>query len=118
MSAIGSYNYRLAKLLANKIQPLRKRKHMLKDTLEFIEYIKKFDPSMTKHKMMSFDITSLFTKVSLAYTIKLILDQMYGPKHDCPKLIKLRNDWCLKCLDRSDMNKLLDMATLDTFFLQ
>ena len=31
MSEIGSYNYRLAKLLAAKLQPLRKSKHMLND---------------------------------------------------------------------------------------
>ena len=116
MSAIGSYNYRLAKLLASKLQPLRKSQHMLKDTLEFIEYIKKLDPSMTEHKMISFDVTSLFTKVPLAYTIKLILDRMYEPEHDCPKLIKRRTDWCSKCLDRSDMNKLLDITTSDTHF--
>ena len=116
MSAIGSYNYRLVKLLANKLQPLRKSKHMLKDTFKSIEYIKKRDPPMTEHKMMSFDVTSLFTKVPLTYTIKLILDRMYGPEHDCPKLIKLRTDWCSKFLDRSDINKLLDMATSDTHF--
>ena len=116
MSAIGSYNYRLAKLLANKLQSLRRSKHMLKDTFEFIEYIRKLDPSMTEHKMMSFDVTSQFTKVPLAYTIKLILDRMYGPERDCPKLIKLRTDRCPKCLDRSDMNKLLDMTTSHTYF--
>ena len=66
--------------------------------------------------MVSFDVTSLFTKVPLTYTINLILNQMYGPEHNCPQFIKLKSDWCSKCLNRHDMEKLLNMATSGTHF--
>ncbi|CAF2144860.1 unnamed protein product [Rotaria magnacalcarata] len=116
ISSIGSYNYRLAKLLAAKLQPLRKNKYILKDTFDFIESIKKLNPTLLKHRMVSFDVTSLFTKVPLSYTINLILDKMYGPEHYCPKFIKVKSDWCSKCLNRHDMKTLLDIATSDTHF--
>ncbi|CAF2134469.1 unnamed protein product [Rotaria magnacalcarata] len=116
MSAIGSYNYRLAKYLAIKLKPFRKSKHMLKDTFEFIDSIKKINPTMTKHRMISFDVTSLFTKVPLSYTIGLILDKMYGPEHNCPTFIKQKSDWCSRCLNRYDMKQLLETATSETHF--
>lgn len=116
MSAIGSYNYKLAKLLANKLQPLRNSSYMLKDTFDFTKSIKKLNSTMTQHRMVSFDVTSLFTKVPLTYTINLILNRMYGTEHNCPQFIKSKTDWCSKCLNRHDMEKLLNMATSDTHF--
>ncbi len=74
---------------------------------------------MAKHRMISFDVTSLFTKVPLVYTIKVILFKWYGVEHNCstgkPKM-KMA-DWCKNCLDRHDMRTLLNMATSDTHFL-
>ena len=116
MSSIGSYNYRLSKLLAHKLQPLRKNEHTLKDTFDFIDSIKKLNKTMVEHKMISFDVTSLFTKVPLTYTIDLVLNRMYGPEHNCPKYIRSHSDWCTRCLNRKDMKKLLNIATSDTHF--
>ncbi|CAF1686987.1 unnamed protein product [Rotaria magnacalcarata] len=41
---------------------------------------------------------------------------MYGPEHYCPKFIKVKSDWCSKCLNRHNMKILLDIATSDTHF--
>ena len=116
MSSIGSYNYRLSKLLAQKLQPLGKNEHTLKDTFDFIDSIKKLNKTMVEHKMISFDVTSLFTKVPLTYTIDLVLNRMYEPEHNCPKYIRSHSDWCIRCLNRKDMKKLLNIATSDTHF--
>ena len=116
VSSIDGFNYRLSKYLAKKLQPFRKNKYMVKDTFDFIESIKKINRNMTKHRMISFDVTSLFTKIPLSYTINLILNKLYGPEHTCPQFIKDTSDWCSKCLDRHDMNQLLITATSDTHF--
>ncbi|CAM2711908.1 unnamed protein product [Rotaria socialis] len=116
ISSIGSYNYRLVKLLAAKLQPLRKNKYILKDTFDFVESIKKLNRTSLKYRMVSFHVTGLFTKVPLSYTINLILDKMYEPEHICPKFIKVKSDWYSKCLDRNYMKTLLDIATFDTHF--
>ena len=66
--------------------------------------------------MVSFDVTNLPTKVPLKYTIKLVLGRLCGLEHSCPKFINLKSDWYSRCLDRSDMQKLLEMATSDAHF--
>ena len=116
VSSVDGFTYRLSKYLAKKLQPFRKNKYMVKDTFDFIESIRKINPNMTKHRMISFDVTSLFTKIPLSYTINLILNKLYGPEHTCPQFIKDTSDWCSKCLDRHDMNQLLVTATSDTHF--
>ena len=119
VSGIGSFNYGIGKLLARRLSHLRTSNNSLKDTFSFIEFIRKLPCEMASCRMVSFDVTNLFTKVPLEYTIDVILDKLYGEKHDCsfkkPR-IKMEN-WCKKCLDRHDMNTLLTMATLDTHFL-
>ena len=116
MSAIGSYNYKLAKMLANKIQRIRHSQYIVKDTFQFIECLKSIKPNMVQHKMVSFDVISLFIKVPLTFTIQLILDKLYGPEHNCSKIKKSKTNWCSKCRNRNDMNKLLNIATSGTHF--
>ena len=93
MSAIGSYNYKLAKMLANKIQRIRHSQYIVKDTFQFIECLKSIKPNMVQHKMVSFDVINLFTKVPLTFTIQLILDKLYGPQHNCNKIKKSKTNW-------------------------
>jgi hypothetical protein len=83
VSASGTFNYHLAKLLANKLDYLRKNVTIIKDTFTFVDELLslKFDNSQIK--MISFDITSLFTNVPLNRTIQIILDKLYGPEHTC-----------------------------------
>jgi hypothetical protein len=83
VSASSTFNYNLAKLLANKLDYLRKNDTVIKDTFTFVDELLslKFDNSQIK--MISFDITSLLTNVSLNLTIQIILDKLYGPGHTC-----------------------------------
>jgi hypothetical protein len=50
----------------------------------------KFDNS--RIKMLSFDITSLFTNVPLDRTIDIIPDKLYGLQHTCTYSDKKRED--------------------------
>ncbi|CAF1613296.1 unnamed protein product, partial [Didymodactylos carnosus] len=62
ISCLQSYNYGLAKFLANIITPLRNSKYSLKNTDEFLTFLKS-NPQLAKFKMISFDIESLFTNI-------------------------------------------------------
>ncbi len=106
--------------MAGRLQFLRTNdNNSIKDTFNFIDFIRKLPSEMAKHRMISFYVTSLFTKVPLEYTIQVILFKLYGLEHNCstrkPK-IKMA-DWYKRCLDHHDMKTLLDMATSDTHFL-
>ncbi|CAF3818816.1 unnamed protein product, partial [Rotaria sp. Silwood1] len=75
VSGIGSFNFGIGKLLARRLSHLRTSNNSLKDTFSFIEFIRKLPPEMADYRMISFDVTSLFTKVPLKYTIDIILDK-------------------------------------------
>ncbi len=66
--------------------------------------------------MVSFDVTSLFTKVPLIYTIDLILDKMYLT---CSLIYKFKQRSRLygKCKKRRDFEHLLRIATSKTHFI-
>ena len=83
---------------------------------------------MATHKLVSFDVVSLFTKVPLKQTISIILDDLYKDKCYCShinnkktkcgkkKTTNKRGETCTVCLDRSDMKWLLETATSRTHF--
>ena len=56
------------------------------------------------YRMVSFDVSSLFTNVPLDYTIKVILRKIYGEK-----LIKTK-------LKRNEMKELLEICTKQLHF--
>ena len=71
ISNIGTTSYHLAKYLAKTLSPLSKSECTVNNNLEFISYMKIiFIPS--DHKLISFDVKSLFTNVPLDFTIDLI----------------------------------------------
>ena len=116
ISSIGSYNYRLAKVLATKLAPFRCSKYTLRDTFDFIKQLHGIKDNGTEYRMISFDVTSLFTRVPLANTIDMILDRKYGADHGCSQTKRKRENWCSKCQDREDLKELLNVATADTHF--
>ena len=62
ISSIGSYNYRLAKVISARIEPSRHSQYILRDTFDFIDSLKGLNKKMTKQQMFSFDVNSLYTK--------------------------------------------------------
>ena len=79
ISNVGTASYQLAKYLAKLLSPLSKSQYTVNSPKEFIKMIKK-ERVPTSYKMISFDISSLFTMVPLDYTIDLTLKRIYGNK--------------------------------------
>jgi hypothetical protein len=117
VSASGTFNYNLAKLLANKLDHLRKNNTIIKDTFTFVDELLSLKFNNSQIKMISFDITSLFTNVPLNRTIQIILDKFYGREHTCTYSDKKRVDWCTKCKNRYEMKYLLETSTKETKFI-
>jgi hypothetical protein len=66
--------------------------------------------------MVSLDVTSLFTKVPLAFTIEYIFDRMHPVcAKPCGKLPRAKK--CSNCKKRKDLRALLREATAETHFL-
>ena len=66
--SVGTYNYNLAKYLCNLLSPHLPEQYCMKDTLEELKWVSLAD------KLVSFDVTSLFTNIPLSKTIKLPVD--------------------------------------------
>ncbi|CAF1678176.1 unnamed protein product, partial [Adineta ricciae] len=113
MSATKTAAYGLGKMLANRLTALRTSPYMIKDTFDFVRKIKSLQ--LGDKKMISFDVTSLFTKVPLTYTIDMILDKMY-PKCSLSCTYKQRKRLCVECRNRRDFEHLLHLATSKTHF--
>jgi hypothetical protein len=114
MSATKTVAYGLGKMLANRLNTLRTSPYMIKDRSDFVQKIRKSE--FVDKTMVSFDVTSLFTKVPLTYTINLILDEMYPTCSSICKY-KQRSRLCVKCRNRSNFEHLLRMATSKTHFI-
>ena len=79
ISNINTATYDLAKFLAKLLSPLNKSEYTISSTDRLLETLKgKSVPP--NHKMVSFDVTSLFTNVPLEYTIDIILRRIYDEK--------------------------------------
>ncbi|CAF4157480.1 unnamed protein product [Rotaria sp. Silwood2] len=114
MSATKTVAYGLGKMLANRLNTLRASPYMIKDRFDFVRKIRKLE--LGDKKMISFDVTSLFTKVPLTYTIDMILDKIYPMCSSICKY-KQRSRLCAKCRNRSDFQHLLRLATSKTRFI-
>ena len=70
---------KLQKNLNNLLSLLGKSQHTVPNSKEFVEKIKK-ERIPIGHKMISFDVKSLFTNVPLDETIETILQKVYAEK--------------------------------------
>jgi len=77
LAASGTFNYKLAKRLCKRLAHLRESETIIKDTFSFVDQLHSLELNMTKHKLVSFDITSLFTNILLTETIQIILNKLY-----------------------------------------
>ena len=103
VSMVGTPEYELAKFLDKIIKPYISNNFMLESTNDFISKVNQFQFS-SNDKLVSFDVTSLFTNVPLNETIRLIADTIYSKEN--PNL--------LPC-DRDTFVKLLRIATTRIF---
>ncbi|CAF4074285.1 unnamed protein product [Adineta steineri] len=105
VSCIQSYNYRLGKFLAGIIKPIRNSTYSLKNTDSFIKFLKE-NSSLSIHKMISFDVESLFTNIPVDRTIDIICYKLYDTD---PKLNPV--------IPQNYFRKLLEYATKRNHFL-
>ena len=104
ISAIGTYNYNLAKYLDEILKPLISDKSfIIKDTFDFVNRISKLI-SKEGEVMVSFDIVSLFTNIPTLETIEIILNRAYTD-----------ND-LFHGMDRETLKKLLIICTQESHF--
>ena len=78
-SLLDTASYRLAKYLAKNLPPLEQSTYTIKSTSNFMGKIKN-ERIYLDFAMVSFDVKSLFTSVSLTKTIDIILDRVYNRK--------------------------------------
>ena len=76
VSNINTASYQLAKYLTKILSPLSTSEYTVKSTSNFITYIKGQNIP-NNFKLISFDVTSLFTNVPLDFTIDVILKRIY-----------------------------------------
>ena len=79
ISSIGTASYHLVKHLAKLLSPLSHSEFTVENTKAFIEEFKNM-LLPDDYKLISFDVTSLFTNVPLDYTISIVLKQIYGQR--------------------------------------
>ena len=79
MSNISTFSYHLSKYLAKLLSPLSQSDYTMKNTKEFIEQFKNIN-TLENSKLVSFDVSLLFTNVPLDYTIDVILRRIYRVK--------------------------------------
>ena len=102
VSSIDTYNYKLAQYLGSLLSPYIPSNYTTKDSFTFIEEIKQLT---TYGKfLMSFDVTSLFTNISLEETINIVTDTIF---ENYPNVK----------FTRKELQKLFKIATSETHFI-
>ena len=76
LASTGSFTYKSAKWLSDKLASLRDHQTNLKDSFDFIDQIGKIYNLHIK-TLLSFDVESLFTNIPADFTIKLTLNQLF-----------------------------------------
>ena len=104
ISAVGTYNYKLAKWLVEILSPLLDSKYIIKDTFDFVNKVAHLDTSKDKY-MLSFDVESLFTNIPTLETIAIIT-----------KLVFKGNRKFFHGLEKEELEKLLIICTQESHF--
>ena len=101
LSASGTYNYKLAKWLGEKLKPLSVNQYIIDDPLGFSKEIRKH-PVLEDDILVSYDFTSLFTNVPVQETINILIDKAFT------------DNWFNSTYDQ--LTQLLRMASTDQLF--
>ena len=100
ISNIGTASYDLVKHLSKLVSPLTHSKFTVKNTKAFIQEFKNMLPP-DDYKLISFDVTSLFTNIPLDYTINIILKQIYDQRELETKILrKEMKNFLLLCTEK------------------
>ena len=107
LSATGTYNYKLAKWLDEKLKPLSVNDHTVSDIFQFPEELQGME--INDHDILvSYDLSSLFTNVPVDETIENIVKRAF------------ENDWFNKehnlNITKTDLIELLRVATKNQLF--
>ena len=107
LSAIDTYNFKLAKWLDVILKPLVSNQYMVHDTYSFLDDLKQV-PVTSDSVLVSYDVTSLFTNVPLDETIEYLVD------------LAFKDNWLNQNhhlqLKKSDLQRLLEAATKNQLF--
>ena len=103
ISNCGTATYEVSRYLAKVLLPLTKNDYTINNTRDFIDRLNRLSIS-TGEKMVSFDVSSLFSNVPLDFTIDIILKKIYNEK-----IIKTK-------LKRDQFKDLLELCTKDLHF--
>ena len=108
LSAIGTYNYKLAKFIVPILQPLTVGQYTVKDSFSFVFEITAFqkDGNLV---MASFDVSSFFTNIHLDDSVDICVDLPFA---DCDTL-----EYKHCKFNRTQFRKLLSFAVKDTHFV-
>ena len=99
---MGTASYQLARYLAKLLAPLSNSEYTVTSTKHFIESFSIQRPD--HYKLISFDVSSLFTSVPLEYTINIILKRIYD------------NQEVQTSIEREVMKELLLLCTKNVHF--
>ena len=102
VSSIGTFNYNLARFLCDFLSPLVPNDYSCKDTFSFVSQIK--NANLSKKFLVSYNVTSLFTNISLQETIDIAINLIFN--HN-PNLN----------ITRKELKKLFLFATSQTHFI-
>ena len=107
LSATGTYNYKLAKWLDEKLKPLSVNDHTVSDIFSFADDLQ--DMEIDEHDILvSYDVSSLFTNVPVDETIEILAEKAF------------KDDWFNKKYDlnitKTSLIELLEVATKNQLF--
>ena len=103
VSNIGTATYGISKYLSKLLHPLSVSDYTINSTQDFVNKIRDEEVAQG-YKLVSFDVTSLFTNVPLDDTINIILRKIYKDR-----LVKTK-------LKRAEMKELLELCTKELHF--
>ena len=104
LSAIGTFNYMLAKFLVPLLDPLVTNEFTLANSSAFVKEILKHKMESGYH-LASFDVKSLFTNIPLVETVNICVEQLFKDTSE------------INNLNKKQFENLLNLATKESFFL-
>ena len=101
LSAIGTPTYKIAKFYGQLLKPLTNNEYTIKDSFSFAKEVFQFDASLF---IVSFDIKSLFSNITLTETLNLCVQNLYSNQTNAN-------------LTKSSFYSLLKITMFESFFI-